>query len=161
MDSQERKQLNALYAPLERSCRRLVAALTQRRFSVNSGWYSGHYSKGENGEWQEDSFPIPVIEVKGICDIEIGFDGISVSAKLTKERALKADFWRLGLPFQVYGVENYLTDYYRDGMEPEELREEIRKSSEKEIGVGVALPPEMGDEEILAIVKRLRRMVAL
>ncbi len=55
-----------------------------------------------------DHYPIPVISVKGYCDVEISPDGISVTTKKKRKDALDYSFERLkGYSFEAFGVEGY------------------------------------------------------
>ena len=51
----------------------LIAKLTKLHggFKVTSGFYNGHYHKNAAGLYQADTYPIPVISVMGLCDLEI------------------------------------------------------------------------------------------
>ena len=104
----ERRQLNEIYAKLDKKAQDIAKLL-----GCDYGYYNGHYHKNETGNYEKDYFPIPVISVKGLCDVEIDLDGISVTAKLTKDRAISYDFEKIkSFNFEVYGVENYLEDFY-------------------------------------------------
>ena len=119
----------------------IVHALFHRIFELESGWYSGHYHKGDNGNWFRESYPIPVISIKGFCDIEIQFDKISVSAKLKRNTALAYSFEKFAeYEFEAYGVEDYLADFYHSGQTVPELKENIRACDEKEIGFSFMFP---------------------
>lgn len=62
------------------------------------------------------AYPIPVIGVKDFCDIEIQFDKISASTKLNREAALAYSYEKFSeYEFEVYGVEDYLADFYHNG----------------------------------------------
>lgn len=53
-------------------------------------------------------YPIPVISVKGYCNVEISPDGISVTTKKKRKDALDYSFERLkGYSFEAFGVEGY------------------------------------------------------
>ena len=111
-----RDLLNEAYSGLEAKHDEIIRALTNRIFELGSGWYNGHYQKDPEGKWVRDAYPIPVITVKGLCDIEIQFDGISVSTKLKRETALEYPFDKfMDHGFEAYGVEDYLGDYYHPG----------------------------------------------
>ena len=88
----DRQALNEIYYPLELKQAALVRALSHGGFGVESGWYNGHYHKDEAGNWCRESYPIPVIGVTGLCDIELPFDKITVSTKLKRMR-----HWRFPL----------------------------------------------------------------
>lgn len=67
-----------------------------------------------------DHYPIPVISVKGHCEHVI---------------TMQYMFQKLaGIPFEAYGVENYLEDFYLMGMTIDEMHESIKQSDEDEIG---------------------------
>ncbi len=152
------EEINVAYDLLERRQTELVRALRQEGFSTVSGWYNGHYHKTENGGWRREAYPIPVVTVKGVCDMEISFDGISVSAKRKREAALAASYEDLsGYAFEAFGVEDYLRDFYQREMTVAELKSNIAQSSEEEIGFAFPFPMDVGEGEILALVKLLRR----
>lgn len=76
----------------------MIRALVHKGFDLESGWYNGHCHRGDDGNWFRESYPIPVISVKGICDIELPFDAITASAKLKKDAALAYPFETLTSP---------------------------------------------------------------
>lgn len=151
-------QMNTAYLQLEQKCGELVCVLNHRIFELESGWFNGHYQKDADGKWVRDAYPIPVITVKGLCDIEIQFDRISVSTKLKRDVALEYSFEKLmKYEFEAYGVEDYLSDYYHPGQTVQELRDNIKASGETEIGFSVTFPFEVEGEQIFDFVKLLRR----
>lgn len=153
-----RDSLNEAYSGLEAKRNEISCALTHRIFELESGWYNGHYQKDSNGQWVCDAYPIPVITVKGLCDIEIQFDRISVSTKLKREMALEYPFDKLmDYEFESYGVEDYLSDYYHPGQSVQELKVNIGASSEAEIGLSFLLPHDVTGQKIFEFVKMLRR----
>ncbi len=148
--------LNEAYSELEAKHDDIIHALTCQAFSLESGWYNGHYQKNSDGEWVRDAYPIPVITVKGLCDIEIQLDCISVSTKRKREMALAYSFDPLmDYEFEVYGVEDYLSDYYHHGQSVREMKENIQKSSEAEIGISFSFPFEVTGQKISELVKLL------
>ena len=157
MKDSDRDYLNSLFAPLEFKSSCILSRFVAGAIPAVARWYSGHYSKDDSGEYREDLFPIPVISVKGLCDLEIGFDQISVSAKKRRKDALAYDFGRIPVPFQVYGVKNYLADYYLPGMTPEQLRENLKNSGEAEIGVSFPFPFETEPETLFRFAELLKR----
>ena len=113
MDKQFLNELNQEYNKLELKEAEIFRALFHRIFDLESHWYSGHYYKDDNGKWYLTSYPIPVIDVKGFCDIEVSFDKISVSTKLKRDKALTYSFEKFeNYEFEVYGVNNYLLDFF-------------------------------------------------
>lgn len=151
-------EINAAYYRLEMKQTEIVHALFHRIFELESGWYNGHYHKNDDGEWCRESYPIPVIGVKGFCDIEIQFDKITVSTKLKRDAVLAYSFEKMACyEFEVYGVEDYLADYYHEGQTIQELKDNVSHCDETEIGFSFVFPFESAGKELFEFVKLLRR----
>lgn len=158
MDKELLNELNAAYYRLEMKQAEMIRALFHRIFELEYGWYNGHYHKGDNDNWIRESYPIPVIDVKGLCDIEIQFDKISISAKLKRSAALTYSFEKFsGYEFEAYGVEDYLADFYHAGLTMQEMKDNIRFCNEKEIGFSFIFPFEVDCKQIFEFVNLLRR----
>ena len=158
MDKELLKGINATYYRLEIKQAEIIHALCHRIFELESGWYNGHYHKGEDGNWFRDSYPIPVIGIKGICDIEIQFDKISISTKLKRDMALTYSFEKFsGYEFEAYGVEDYLADFYHAGQTVQEMKDNIHACDETEIGFSFVFPFDVEGKQIFEFVKLLRR----
>lgn len=139
-----RETLEAIYRPLEAKRAAVQDALRPLGFRVASAYYNGHYQKDADGDYVRNDYPIPVVEVTGLCDIEIEIDHLFVSATMARERALEYDFDRLrGYTYEVYGVQDYLTDYAG-----EDVKEVIRNSAEREIGFSFSFPFETNGETL-------------
>lgn len=157
MDGELLNEINTAYYRLETKQAEITHALNYRIFEMESGWYNGHYHKGSNDNWIRESYPIPVIGVKGFCDIEIQFDKISVSAKLERSTALTYPFEKFTeYEFEAYGVEDYLADFYHAGQTVQEMKDNIRACDEKEIGFSFLLPFDVDGKRIFEFVKLIR-----
>ena len=155
-----RDELNEIYRELENRMHKIIAPFTSlhKGFDFSCGYYSGHYHKGVDGNYVMDFFPIPVVTVKGLCDIEIDLDKISVSTKLRREVALSYAYKKLeGYEFESYGVDEYLDDFYVKGNTYSELVANIENSREKEIGFSFMFAGDVEAEEIYKLVKFLRK----
>lgn len=158
MDKQILNEINIVYYRLESKQAELVRVLSHRIFKLKSGWYNGHYHMDETGNWFRESYPIPVIDVKGLCDIEIPFDKITISTKLKRNAALTYSFEKFaGYEFEAYGVEDYLADFYHSGQTLLELQENIRACEENEIGFSFVFPFDVDEMQIFEFVKLLRQ----
>ena len=158
MDKEFLNEINAAYYHLKMKQAQIVHALFHRIFVIEFGWYNGHYHKNENGDWSRESYPIPVVEVKRFCDIEISFDKISVSTKMKRDAVLAYSFEKFaGYEFEAYGVEDYLADFYHAGQTVQEMKENIRACDEAEIGFSFTFPFDIEEKQIFEFVKLLRR----
>lgn len=155
-----RNELNEVYQKLEAKMHEITAPFLSlhKGHPFTCGYYSGHYFKNPNGEYTMDYFPIPVISLEKLCDIEIGLENISLSTKLSRDLALKFDYDKLcDYHFEVYGVEKYLEDFYTEGNSIQELITNISNSSEKEIGVSFQLSWDVSPTQIEKLVRLLKR----
>ncbi|NJE73922.1 MULTISPECIES: hypothetical protein [unclassified Pseudoflavonifractor] len=151
-------EMQRFYDRLETRSGQLFHALFHRVFELEVGWYGGHYHKNEDGTWIREAYPIPVIGVKGFCDIEVQPDHISVSTKLRRSTALNYSFNKFAeYDFEAYGVEDYLADFYHPGQTIEELKENLLACNEPELGFSFTLPFDVDGAEILELVQLLRR----
>lgn len=133
--------MNRAYQQLEEKNARLCRELSCLGFQISSGWYGGHFMKDGQGRYQEAFYPIRVIHVEGCCDVELCFDGGSVTTRMAREAALEYPFERLAdHPFEAYGVEDYLSDYRREGESLQALRDNLLKSGEREIAFAFLFP---------------------
>lgn len=153
-----KRELNAVYRELEVKTAVLFQSIDEKLgLNCTVGFYNGHYSKNGSGEYERECFPIPVISVEGLCDVEIGLDGISVSAKLLRDTALSFDYAVLnGCKFEVYGVEDYLSDYYSDGDTLDDLINNVLSSQETEIGFQFSFGKDADPKRITDLIELLR-----
>lgn len=148
-------EINAAYSQLEMKQNEIANGLNGA-YEIEYGWYNGHYHKDDMGDWRREAYPIPVVGVKGLCDIEISFDKISVSSKLKRTKALEYSYVKiLSYDFEVFGVEDYLCDFYKSGMSAKELKANISNSKEEEIGFAFSFPFDVEAGEIVELVRLL------
>lgn len=151
------KDLNEFYHFLEEKKNEIIQSLKGLNLKVSSGWFNGHYRKTDSGEWERESFPIPVISVHGICDIEIHDERLSLSTKMKKENALAFSFVPyIVYEFEAFGVEDYLADYFHPGMTLDEMKQQIEKSDESEIGFAIILPFDFNSRNLLDLIDKLK-----
>ncbi len=146
--------LNKLYYRLEMKQTELFQGLFHRCFELKRGYYNGNYHRDKSGNYVMEYYPIPIIEVQGLCDVEINVENITVSTKLTKQNAVEYNYEKIEeYAFEAYGVEDYLQDFYEPGMTKEELQAEITKSEEKEIGFSFKFGFDITGNEMYEFVK--------
>lgn len=144
-------QLNEMYKELDEK-----AQAISNSFHCDFNYYNRHYSRGESGDYEIEYFPIPVITIKGICDIEIGLNQISVTTKLSRNGALSYDFEKVKTySFEAYGVENYLDDFYTAGNTIDVMIDKIMKSEEENIFFSFYFSHEVDSDSICEFVKFL------
>lgn len=145
--------LNSIYKPLQERVKSIVNKLKSNNYKCEWSYFGQHYIK-HNDDWCLEYFPIPVINVIGICEIGIGLEHIFIEYKMLKQTALNYDFNKLNkYKFEVYGVENYLNDFYNAEMDLNNIDSRILESKEKEVGISIFLEKEASLEDILIVVK--------
>ena len=60
--------LNKLYYRLEMKQTELFQGLFHRCFELKKGYYNGNYHRDKSGNYVMEYYPIPIIEVQGLCD---------------------------------------------------------------------------------------------
>lgn len=151
----EIKELNDFYKLLDDRANEIVSSFlkTHGGFKHTIGYYNGHYSKDDDGNYKLDYYPIPVISVFNICDIEINLYNTSLSTKLKRKNALAFDYSKLkDYDFEVYGVDDYLDDYYVKGNSIESLMKNLRESKEENIGFAFSFDKNIDGEQILKFI---------
>ncbi|MDE6259448.1 MAG: DUF3201 domain-containing protein [Oscillospiraceae bacterium] len=156
MDKALFQQLNRIYAPLHSRALRLTQALAQRGIKAEWGWYNNH-SVRVDGEYQTEEFPIPVVDVGGLCEIGLDSDGCWLEFRLPREAALAFDWGRLAEGLEVYGVDDYLLDFYRAGMDIAGIAGRIEASAEQAVNAALYFPADVEDQVLLAAVEDCRR----
>ena len=128
--------LNEIYQPVCQRASEYRHALAEMGFTCSMGFYNNHSVRDQNGNWRTELFPIAVITVAGLCDIGLDFCHTFVETQMGRAEAVAFVISTL-LPhrFEVYGVRDYLTDFYRDGMDVKETGVRIAKSCEERIGI--------------------------
>ena len=151
-------EMDRAYYRLETKQAEVVYALFHRIFHIESNWCSGHYYQKDDGQWHTTAYPIPVISVKGLCDIQIHFDRIVVCTKMKQAAALAYSFEKIrGYVFSVYSADDPFSEYYHEGQSIQELKNNLLASAEKEIEFSFLFPFDTRGKDLFAFVKLLRR----
>lgn len=156
MDKVLFQQLNQVYAPLRGRAIRLTQALSQNGMEAKWGWYANHSVKVD-GEYQTEEFPIPVVDVGDLCEIGFNLDDCWLEFQLPRAAALAFDWRRLPEGVEVYGVENYLMDFYHAGMDRAGIAARIAESAEQSVNAALSFPAGVELETLLAAVEDCRR----
>jgi len=152
MNIEKIEELNSIYKPLYERTKSILDELKKNGYKCKWGYFGQHYIK-HNNNWIVEYFPIPVIDVNGICDIGIDLDHIFIEYKMLKQTALECDFNKLTkYKFEIYGVENYLNDFYNAEMDLNNINSRILESEEKELGISIFLDIETCFDDILGAI---------
>ena len=156
MDKALFQQLNQVYAPLRGRASRLARALAEKGLKAEWGWYANHFVKVD-GEYQAEEFPIPVIEVQGLCEIGLNLDECWVEFQLSRKAALSFDWEQLPEGAEVYGVAQYLVDFYTAGMDRAGIAGRIAQSAEQTVNIALPFPSQVEEGTLLAAAENCRR----
>lgn len=152
------QMLNDIYKPMYEYLKCLLKALKELEYDYKWGFYNNHSIKEDN-QWLLEYYPIPVVTIKDICDIGIDMNHIFVECKMKKEEAI-GFHWNIisDYKFEVYGVEDYLNDFYNPSLKFDDISERISQSNEKEIGIAFEFPYLDEKCNLLDLVKKLESM---
>lgn len=144
-------KLNAVYAQLEKKRCALVSALKGAvQHPITSGYFNGHYRKMQNGAYEKELYPIPVVTVQGLCDVELEPDGVSVTTKCARQSVLSYCGTVLHeTPFDAYGIEDFLSDY---GNDLRSLKSFLTQSTESECFLTFSFSAAVSVDELLRFV---------
>lgn len=152
-----KEHLNDLYGRLESIRSAICNLLKKRNLDASWGFFNGHYHKDEKGIYRCDAYPIPVISVANICDIEIDLTTISVSTRMDKLSASDYDLSHLHHPFEVYGIDDFLHDFEWCSVTASQWKESILASSESEIGFSFYFENDVSAETVIALILFLQK----
>ena len=107
--------------------------------------------------YSEDNYPIPVIRLSDLCEVEIYTDVISVFTRLKYDQVKKLDFSRLaGYDFEVYGYDSgQLIDFSDGDATVQETKDNILNSSTEVADFYFDFPFDCGEDEILKLTTLL------
>jgi len=151
------KQLNSIYEPLHRQFKELKLTLEKYNFSYSSaGWFNMHSVK-HNDDFINEYFPVPVLSIEGVGDIGLNLDYIFIETTISKEKAecLHLDNFN-DYNIEIYGVRDYLIDYYQPNFEIGIYKEKIHESPEKEFHFTINLPQGISMNEIIDVISKLK-----
>lgn len=153
------KLLNNVYQRLCETKIDIQKKLKSQNISYSSGYYSNHSIKDEKGRWITEYFPIPVITVESLCDIGIDINSIFVETKMEREKAMKFNFSSfIPFKFEVYGVDEYLNDFYNDTMAINEIGYKIENSKETQIAISFVFQNDYITDDIIELVHKLKKI---
>lgn len=156
-----REWLNRLYRPLYETARELLRAVRRRGYPARLTFCNLHEVKA-GGTYQTEYFPLPEIEVEnaaGPCDIGLSLEGTPwLELTLPRQTALRADYEGLTgrYPLEVYGAEDYRTDFFDSGLPLSALRGKLETTREETICLCFYLadPSPQRLEELLELLER-------
>lgn len=150
--------LNREYEPLRMHTHRMVHALAQSGYPCTWGFFAQH-SIRNGADWFFEHYPIPVITMENVCEIGFDIQQTFVEFKLKREQAITFDFTQFsGIAFEVYGVVDYLNDFYHADRDIDQIHAEIEKSDEKEIGVSLLFGYLEPVENLIKVVTALKEI---
>ena len=157
MKTETRNLLNALYEPLQVRADMLYGILRKEKlgYEIRRGFFNGHYRKNERGEYEKDFYPIPEIELRGLCDMEVGFNETCVTAKLNKARLAELDSEAFSqYSFEIYGVEDWLSTF-GDGESFAKAVQRALESGETEFFFSFSLDVQAAAPALVELVRLL------
>jgi hypothetical protein len=139
---------------------KVLKVLTELGFEHEWGYFAQH-SVRDGDKWFFEHYPIPVITIRDICEIGFDLSQTFIECKVKTEEALKFDFKQLkGFNFEVYGVKEYLNDFYNAKQDIKDIHEKIDKSDEQEIGISLLFGYMESVENIVSAVNSLEKIIA-
>ena len=172
LNSSFKASLNEFYTTLTAKAQSLMKTLmplVDSRLLMSMSYLIKHYirnmykrreSTPDNAaQSSEDNYPIPVIRLSDLCEVEIYTDVISVFTRLKCSDAEGFDFSRLeGYSFEIYGYDNgRLIDFSDCEATLQQTKESILNSSTEIADFYFDFPFDSGESEIYALIDLLHK----
>lgn len=107
-------------------------------------------------KYNNESYPLPVISVKGLCEIILNEYEIDINTKISKSNLLKINFNDFkDYDFDIYSPYDYYNDLYEKGMSNKELKDKIKKTNYKNFGLTFIVPLDMSNISIRKLINLL------
>ena len=156
MDLNLFNHLNDIYKPILEKADEISRELQESGYTAKIDFYNNHSVKID-GSLVTESFPIPVITIKGIGDIGIDIDSVWFEAVLPKEKALALDYSSIAkrYRFEVYGSQDYLSDIYNEQVAISDIVPGIENSTESDFCIQFYLNQSVAASDIIIIIRLL------
>jgi hypothetical protein len=160
MDINKYSTLNEIYEPLNKKAKKFYKEITSRGYKASFGWYNMHSVKC-NGDYITEFFPIPIITIESIGDIGLDLDSTSIEVTIVKEKALKIDYNALieKYSIEVYGADDFLSDFYNKSMSVSEIKMRIQNSNETQIHIAAEFDIETELDKLFEFVSIFEAML--
>lgn len=153
--------LNTVYQPIYSYVHILLNLLKERAYNYTWGFYNNHTIMIERN-WAIEYYPIPVITINGLCDIGIDIDHIFIECKLGREQAISFDWNTFSMySFEVYGVEDYLNDFYSPTLPLESISQKIMQSTESQIAIAFHFAYLEDPKVLIDFIEVLHRIIII
>lgn len=116
-----------------------------------------HY---EEEQYDDIFYPIPVVQVGKLCDVEFWLDKIIITARINLKDLAMFDISKLQpYKYEFYGCKKYPFLFYKknDNIDFNRKLNELHESNEKEIGIQIYISQEDSKDSIIKCVNFLRR----
>lgn len=151
--------LNEIYEPLHKKAKNIYKEIVSRGYKASFGWYNMHSVKC-NGDYLTEFFPIPIITIDSIGDVGLDLDSTSIEVTISKEKALKIDYDDLikNYSIEVYGVDDFLSDFYNKSMLSSEIKTNIQNSNETQIHIAAEFDVETESSKLFEFISMFKVM---
>ncbi|WP_242866812.1 DUF3201 domain-containing protein [Abyssisolibacter fermentans] len=145
--------LNEIYEPLHKKVKSIYKEVVDNGYKASIGWYNMHSVK-YNDDFLTEFFPIPIITIESIGDIGLNIDSIFFETTISREKALEVDYASLieKYSIEVYGADDYLTDFYNKNMLLSDIKTRIQGSKETQICIALYFDMNIETNILLEII---------
>lgn len=151
-------EMNRIYYEVGQKLTEFCYVLFHRIFQVESGWENRKEIEDKEGHCKTVYYPMPFVEVKGYCVIEIFFDRIEITAKKRGVDAMNDTYEKFSAhDFEIYGDGVRLGSYGFGSRDMKDLRENVAKCNAEEVVFSFFFPFETDGKTVFEFVKLLRK----
>jgi len=150
-----KSELNEIYKSLCTKSNEICDGFKKAGFKVASGFHNNHYVRNGEGFCIEH-YPIPVLGIAGVGDVGIDIDATWMEIVLDKKIAVSLDYPSLArlYSFEVYGSENFLSDFHNEQSSPHEIVEKLQACDESQICITFTFPRDCSPDNLIDLARQ-------
>ena len=155
------ENLTLIYKEMYSKMISLGISLNQNVFEHEYDLMFSSLMQYETEEIKELFYPVLVIKIKYLCDVELWFDKIIITARTDITNLLEFDISKFErFNYDLYGCKEYPYMFYNKNMSIDlnDKLNELKELGEKEIGIQVYLDKDIEKEEFGKVIKHLYNM---
>ena len=154
-------QLTQIYNQLNNKAQRLSCSLNWRIYKFELELHMSSLMYYENEDESDISYPIPVVQIDKLCDVEYWLDKIIITSRINIKDALVFDFNKLNIyDWELYGCRQYPYLFYNKNDNHiilDDKLNELIKLDENEIGIQIYLNKDEDSENVIKCIDKLRK----
>ena len=156
------KDLTNIYSSLCLKAQILMNNLNSRIYKSNIGLYCSSLMQYEDEEESDISYPIPIIEINKLCNIEYWLDKVIITCRININDISNIDLDKVNMyNWELYGCREYPYLFHNKNDCKDKFNNklnELKQLDEKEIGIQIYFNIDEDNEIIINCINKIRNL---